>query len=146
MGALWSGTEKAGMWPVLLSPDGEKSPLTPEGPPVVKELNRTDLGIIQSIRGGGTFTIVCRETKVTCTGVDGRGRPLHWAWDMVGGERQTSAAKTVTSNGVTYLYSGMNYQLRLSPHSGSCQQLENGAIRLSPNSSGKLVLNLDVTM
>ena len=144
-GALWSGTEKAGMWPVLLASDGEKSPMTPEGPPVVKELNRTDLGIIQPIRGGGTFTIVCRETNVACTGVDGRGRPLHWAWDMVGGERQTSAAKTVTSNGVAYLYSGMSYQLRLSPHSGSCQQLGNGAIRLSPNSSGKLVLNLDVT-
>ena len=140
--ALWSGAEKAGMRPVLLSANGETSPLTPEGPPVVKELNRTDLSIRQPLRGGGTFSIVCGETRVTCTGVDGQGQPLHWAWDMVGGARQKSAVQTVMPNGVAYHYAGMNYQLKLSPDAGSCEQLDNGAIRLSSNRSGKLVLML----
>jgi hypothetical protein len=116
--------------------------MTPDGPPVVKELNPTDLSIRQPLRGGGTFSIVCRETNVTFTGVDGQGQPLRWAWDMVGGTQQKSGVQTVTPNGVAYHYNGLNYQLRLSPDAGICQQLGNGAIRLSPNSSGKLVLIL----
>jgi hypothetical protein len=36
----------------------------------------------------------------------------------------------------------MDYQLKLSPDAGSCQQMENGVIRLSPNAAGKLVLLL----
>ena len=141
-GALWSGTEPAGIWPVLLSTNGQSSPMAPDGPPVVKELNPTDLSIRQTLRGGGTFSIVCRETNVTLTGVDGQGQPLHWAWDLVGGAQQKSAVQTVMPNGIAYHYTGMNYQLRLSPDAGSCQQLGNGAIRLNPNSSGKLVLIL----
>jgi len=39
----------------------------------------------------------------------------------------------------------MDYQLSLAPDGGSCQQLDNGAIRLSPNASGKLVLLLDIS-
>jgi len=141
-GSLWSGPEKAGLWPVLLSPDGEKSPLTPDGPPVVKELNPTDLSIRQPLGGGGTFSIVCGETNVTFTGVDGQGQPLRWAWDMVGGAKQKSAVQTVTSNSIAYHGTGIDYQLRLAPGAGSCQQLENGAIRLIPDGSGKLVLIL----
>jgi hypothetical protein len=144
-GALWSGTEKTGMWPVLLSSNGEKSPVAPEGPPVVKELNRTDLSITQPIRGGGTFSIVCSETKVTCTSVDGQGKHLRWAWDLVGGAQQKSAVQTVTKKGVAYRFTGINYELRLSPAAGFCEQLGNGTIRLSPNSSGKLVLVLNAT-
>jgi hypothetical protein len=141
-GSLWSGPEKAGLWPVLLSPDGEKSPLMPDGPPVVKELNPTDLSIRQPLGGGGTFSIVCGETNVTFTGVDGQGQPLRWAWDMVGGAKQKSAVQTVTSNSIAYHGTGIDYQLRLAPGAGSCQQLENGAIRLIPDGSGKLVLLL----
>jgi hypothetical protein len=143
-GALWSGsgTNSVGMWPVLLSSNGTTSPMTPEGPPVVKELNPTDLSIQQPLSGGGTFSIVCRETNVTFTGVDGQGQPLRWAWDLVGGAQQQSAVQSVTTNGVIYHYTGVNYQLRLSPDAGFCQQLGNGAIRLSPNTSGKLVLIL----
>jgi hypothetical protein len=144
-GACWSGTEQAGIWPVLLSAGGDKTPLTPDGPPVVTELNQTDLSIRQPLRDGGTFTIVCSETKVTCTGVDGQGKPLRWAWDLVGGEQQKAAVQTVTSNSVAYHLTGMNYQIRLSPDAGSCQQLENGAIRLNPNQSGKNILILDGT-
>jgi hypothetical protein len=141
-GSLWSGTEKAGIWPVLLSPDGGNSPMAPDGPPVVKELNPTDLSIRQPLRGGGTFSIVCRETNVTFTGVDGQGQPLRWAWELVGGAQQRSAVQTVTSNSVAYHANGMNYPLRLSADAGSCQQLDNNNIRLSPNRSGKLVLVL----
>lgn len=141
-GALWSGTEKAGLWPVLLSPDGKALHMAPDGAPVVEELNRTDLRIRQPLRGGGTFSSVCRETSVTFTSVDGHGQPLHWVWDMVGGAQQKTAVQTVTPNAIMYHHTGVNYQLRLASGAGSCQQLGDGAIRLTPNSSGKLVLLL----
>lgn len=141
-GALWSGKEKAGIWPVSLSSDGKTSPLTPEGSPVVKELSPTELSIQQPLRGGGTFSMVCSETHFACTGVDEHGKPLHWAWELVGGAQQRSAVQTVTSNSVAYHANGMNYPLRLSADAGSCQQLDNNNIRLSPNRSGKLVLVL----
>jgi hypothetical protein len=141
-GALWSGIEKAGMWPVLLSTNGNNLSLAPDGSPVVKELTPTDLSIRQPLRGGGTFSIVCNETNVIFTGLGGLGQPLHWAWDMVGGPQQKSAVQMVSSNCVAYNYTGVNYQLRLSPDTGFCQQLSSGAIRLNPDSSGKLVLML----
>jgi hypothetical protein len=141
-GALSSGTEKAGIWPVLLSPGGEETPMTPEGPPAVKELNPTDLSVTQPLRGGGTFSIVCRESNVAFKGVDGQGQPLRWAWNLVGGKRQKSAVQTVTSNGVAYHYSGIDYQLRLPADAGFCQRLSDGAIWLNPDRSGKLVLIL----
>ena len=145
-GARWSGTEKAGIWPVLLSSDGKNAPLAPDGPPVVVELNPTDLSIRQPLRGGGAFSIVCCETKVTFTGMDEQGKPLHWAWDLVGGARQNSVVQTVTSNSIAYHSAGMNYQLSVPPDTGSCHRLGNGAIRLSPSSSGKLVLLLGAPM
>lgn len=157
-GSFWSGsgTESVGMWPVLLSTNGTTSPMTPAGPPVFKELNPTDLSIQQPLGGGGTFSIICRETNVTCIGVDGQGQPLSWAWNLVGGTQQTSAVQNVSSNSITYVFypvsadgstgTGVNYQLRLPPNAGSCQQSGNGDIRLSPDSSGKLVLTLDVAM
>ncbi|MDB6110215.1 MAG: hypothetical protein JWR69_1965 [Pedosphaera sp.] len=142
--ALWSGSgaEPVGMWPVLLSSGGITSPMTPQGPPVVKELNATDLSIIQPLSGGGSFSIVCCETNVAFTGLDAQGQPLRWAWNLVGGAQQTSAVQNVASNSITYNYTGVNYQLQLAPGAGSCQLLSNGDIRLSPNSSGKLALIL----
>ncbi len=139
-GCIWSGTEKPGIWPVLLSPDGTTSPMTLDGPPVVEELSQTDLSVRQPLRGGGTFSFVCSETKVAFTGVDGRGLPLSWAWNMVGGAQQKSAVMNVTSNGIAYYSTGVNYQLELAPGAGFCQQLGSGVIRLNPNSSGRLVL------
>jgi hypothetical protein len=139
-GCLWSGTKQAGMWPVLLSPAGEDSPMPLDGPPVVKELNRTDLSIMQPIRGGGTFSIVCLESNVTFTGVDAQGQPLRWAWVLAGGAGQKSAVQSVTPDGVMYHQVGVSYQLKLSPGAGSCRQLDNGDIRLTADSSGKLVL------
>jgi hypothetical protein len=141
-GCLWSGTKPAGIWPVLLSPDGKASPLAPDGPPVVKELNPTNLSINQPLRSGGMFSVVCGESNLTFTGVDKQGQPLRWAWDMVGGAQQKSAVQMVTANNVGYQYTGVNYQLRISPETGFCEQLSSGAIRLHPASSGKLVLIL----
>jgi hypothetical protein len=145
-GARWSGTEKAGIWPVLLSADGKASPLALDGPPVVSELNPTDLSIQQPLRGGGTFVIICAETNVTFTATDEQGKPLPWAWDLVGGTQQKSVVQAVTPNSIVYHSTGMKYQLRVPADMGSCQQLGNGAIRLSPNSTGKLVLILASTM
>ncbi len=144
-GARWSGTAKAGIWPVLLSADGKASPLALDGPPVVSELNATDMSIRQPLRGGGIFSIVCCETKLTFAGINEQGKPLHWAWDLVGGAQQDAVVQTVTTNSIVYHSAGMKYQLRIAPDAGSCHQLGNGAIRLSPNSSGTLVLNLAPT-
>ena len=144
-GRLWSGREKAGIWPVLLSPDGKTAPMVPDGPPVVKELNKTDLSIRQPLHGGGTFSIICGETNVTFAGLNKQGQPLRWAWDLIGSSRQKSAVQAVALNTVTYHYAGANYQLGLSPGTASCQPSGNGAIRLSPDKSGKLVLILGST-
>ncbi len=74
--ALWSdsGRIRAGMFPVLISADGMTSLMQPEGVPVVRALNSTDLSIIQPIKGGGVISIVCEEEKVTFNCVDRLGR------------------------------------------------------------------------
>ena len=141
-GSLWSGKEQAGIRPVVLSAEGGASPMVPDGPPVVKELNQTDLSISQPLTRGGAFVMVCREANVTCTGVDGQGKPLRWAWDMTGGDSQKSVVQKVESNRLTYRANDVNYELRLSPDAGSCQQLPDGTIRMIPNSSAKLVMAL----
>jgi hypothetical protein len=64
---------------------------------------------------------------------------------MVGGARQKSAVQTVTANGIAYHYTGVDYQLRLAPNAAACRQLDNGAIWLIPDDSGKLVLILAIT-
>jgi len=143
-GALWSrvGGEPVGIWPVLLSSDGATWPMTPEGQPVVKEVNAKELNIQQPLKGGGTFSMVCGETNISFAGVDGLGQPLRWAWEMSGGAGQKSAVRNVTSNGIAYHYTGVNYQLRLAPGGGSCQQLGSGDILLSADGSGRLFMLL----
>ena len=116
----------------------------PDGPPEVKELNSKELIIRQSLAGGGTFTIVCGESKLTCAAVDGQAQPLRWAWNLVGGSGQESVVQTVTPQGINYQFKGTDYQLRPLPDSGSCQKSSNGDIQIISNNSGKLVLNLAV--
>jgi hypothetical protein len=143
--AFWhKKTELAGMWPVLLSSDGTIAPMTPDGPPEVKELTPKELIIRQSLDGGGTFTIVCAEANLTCAAVNGQGQPLRWAWNLVGGSGQESIVQTVTPQGINYQFKGTDYQLRLVPNSGSCQKSSYGDIQIFSNNSGKLVLNLAV--
>ena len=142
-GCLWSGADKAGMWPVSLAADGKSSPLVTDGPPVVIELDPAKLDVRQPLRGGGAFEMICGETNVMFTGMDGQGQPLPWAWELVGGIQQKSAVQAVTPDAVFYHYSGVNYFLKLSPDEGSCRQLTSGVIRLTPNDSGKLEFILD---
>ena len=146
-GAQWSGTGKnpAGMWPVRLFPDGSTSVLSPAGPPEVQELNKKELSIRQPLEGGGCFSIICSESKVTFTGVDGDGKPLNWACDLTGGARQAATVQRVAPEGVAYRYHGIDYQLKLGRHAGSCEQSSNGGIRFLPNPAGKLELISDVT-
>jgi hypothetical protein len=141
--ALWSGTERAGMRPVLLSDHNEISPLASDGEPVVSELDSTRLGIKQPLRNGGNFTIVCGETSVDFTGLDGQGKALRWALDLVGGAKQREIIQKIASNSILYHYNATNYTLGLAPGAGSCEQLGDGVVRLSPNGSGKLGLILN---
>jgi hypothetical protein len=142
--ALWSGAEKgdAGMWPILLSADGAAARLVPEGAPEVQELNTKDLRISQRLAGGGSLSLVCSESKLTCTGVDGQGQPLRWAWNLVGGNGQKSAVRTVTSKSIDYQFGGTKYRLKVPTGSVRCEQLADGDILLVASDSGKLVLVL----
>lgn len=145
--AFWSrsASRPVGMWPVLLQADGTALPMTPQGEPVVQQLNATDLSIRQPLAGGGTFSIVCRERNVTFSGLDRQGQPLRWAWDLVGGPQQASAVQSVTPDAIHYSYDGVNYPIKPAPGDGSCEQLPNGDIQINPANSGTLVLDLEAT-
>ena len=138
-------TKSTGMWPVLVSSDGTMSPMTPDGQPVVRELNPKELSIQQSIVGGGMFSIVCSENKLTCNGIDAKGRPLRWAWDLRGRTQKSSALQIVSTGTITGHYLGQEYKPRILHKEGSCQELSDGSIRVSPDESGTLVLGLNVT-
>lgn len=142
--ALWSrsGGDSVGMWPVLLSADGMGSTMSPGGAPVIKELNSSELSIRQPLQGGGTFTIVCGEKNIVCNGVDQEGRPLPWAWNLVGGVGQRSVVEAITPQGITYHFKGVRYRLGLSSDAGNVQQLGSGDIQIRPNNSGLLSLTL----
>jgi hypothetical protein len=143
--AFWSdsGRKPAGMFPVLVLAGDAKLALPAAGAPVVKELNSTDLSIEQPLNDRGTFSIVCKEKEVTFGAVDGQGRPLNWAWNMVGGDRLNSLVKEVNRASVIYHHAGVDYQLKLGSHAGSCRRLADGSVQLLPNEAGKLVLKFD---
>src|SRR3569833_2154822 len=138
-GGQWSGNGgfAAGMW--LVSLPGETIMPVPT-PPVVKELNSKNLSIVQPLGSGTVFAITFAETNITCIGTNALGQPLNWAWDLVGGSQQSAAVQNVTSNAISYNYIGAGYQIRLG--AGSSSQLGNGNIRLMPDASGKLMLQL----
>jgi hypothetical protein len=145
--ANWSnsGRRPAGMLPVVISADGSASSLQPEGVPVVKELNATDLSVEQSLKGGGSLSIICAEQNVTFIAKDAQGEPLNWAWNIVGGDRLKSIVKEVAAASVLYSHSGVDYRLKLASSAGSCRRLEDGSVQLRPDLKGRIVLNLDVT-
>jgi hypothetical protein len=142
MDGCWTASEKTGIWPKLLLPDGEKILMKPNGPPIVQELNATDLSIKVNLQDGGIFSVVCGEANITFTGVDRQDQPLHWALDLVGGASQQSLIHGIKTDRVLYRYHGTNYQLSMPPDAGSCEMLISNNIRLRPNNSGKLVVNL----
>lgn len=145
--AFWSrsGGKQAGMWPVLVSTDGTTAPMRPEGMPTVKPLNSTDLSIVQPLKGGGTFSVVCAERRVTARGVDGQGKPLNWACHIVGGDLLKLIVKEVSSASVVYSHSGVEYRLKLGSGSGSCRPLIDGSLQLVPNQAGMLVMQFDTS-
>ena len=142
-GSLWSTKDRpAGIRPVLLAADETATAMAVEGPPAVTESNATDLSVAQPLRGGGSVTIVCREADVTFTAVDGQGRPLPVAWDMTGGPKLAAAVRSVAADGVVYRSAGREYRLAVAPRAGTCHQLKDGTLRLTPGAAGKLALVL----
>lgn len=143
--AFWSdsGRKRAGMFPVLISANGSTLPMQPKGDPVVKELNPTDLSIVQPLKDGGTFSIVCAEKSLAFSGIDGQRKPLNWAWEIVGDNRFKSTVKEVNAGAVVYHHLGVDYQLKPVPEMGYCRQLADGSIQLTANAAGKLAMQLD---
>jgi hypothetical protein len=124
--ARWSasGNAKAGMWPVLLSPDGSTSPLRPEGPPTVKQKNATTLIIRQTLTDGATFSITCEERQMKCTATEASGKPLPWAWEIIGDSNVGTNLAQVTKAKLVFRSSD--------PRS----------IQVLPNAHGEVILNL----
>jgi hypothetical protein len=143
--ARWSkpGTKPVGMWPIMLSSNGVTTSMALTGPPVVKELSPTELKIEQPLTGGGKFSIVCSETNVGFSAVDGRNQPLQWALNLVGGESLKSIIKNVASDGILFRHAGVDYRIQLASGAGSCRRLEDGDVQMIPAPSGKLVLMLN---
>jgi hypothetical protein len=142
--ARWSdgGRQPAGMFPKLIQPDGTAQPLQPDGAPVVTESKRTALQVEQPLRGGGTCSIQCDETKVVFAAVDAHGQPLPWAWDIVGGDCLKAIVKHVEPGRIACRYQGTDYTVKLGARAGIARQLPDGSLRLLPNAAGKLVLEL----
>jgi hypothetical protein len=141
--AMWSdsGRKEAGMFPFLIATDGSTSPIQPEGEPVVTEMNATYLSIVQPLKGGSRFSIVCAEQCVTFSSQDEHGKPLRCAWKIIGGQPLKAMIKKVSDRTLIYHHSGVDYELKLS--AGSCRQLEDGSVQLLPDDAGKLVILFD---
>jgi hypothetical protein len=119
--------------------------MAPGGPPAISQRNLKDLSVEQPLVAGGRFSIVCGETRLTFTGVDQQGQPLCWAWNLAGGAGQKSVVRATSPAGIDYRWQGTDYRLRILPGAGSCQQLDNGDIRLLADKSGRLVLLFGTT-
>lgn len=139
-GSLWSEKIRAGIRPVLISDDGSTEPLVAEGEPAVKELNKTDLGIRQPLRGGGEFLMVCREADFSCVVTDEKGNAIRWALEITGGESMKSVVRKVKSGSVSYHSEDTDYELNSTTDAGEFRQLENGDIRISSGAAGKIGL------
>jgi hypothetical protein len=98
---------------------------------------------VQPLEGGGTFFIVCEENEVTFKALDRHGRPLSWAWNIIGGDQLESIIREVKQTSVLFHHAGVDYQLKLGSQAGSCQRLGGGVVRLVPNDAGKLVFKFD---
>jgi hypothetical protein len=143
--AEWSaaGCAGAGMWPVMLSPDGFSAPLQPDGAPIVKQVDSTKLSIRQPLKGGGTFTLVCGERRLECSASDASGKPLPWAWKIVGGARLDAIVGRVTASRIDYQHSDIDYGLATGRNAGSFRRIGRGVLQITPNAKGEVELKLD---
>jgi len=142
--ARWSERRgpKIGMWPELTS-GGMESPMIPEGDPVVKSVGTKELRIQQPLKDGARFVIDCEESKITFALVDAKGKPLNWAWKLVGGEQQKALVESVTPLAINYSRDGIKYRLPLRRGSGQCRQMGNGDIQVTANDAGTVVFLLE---
>ena len=140
--AQWShsGTQHAGMWPVATGDDGTTQAMVPDGEPTVKAVDATALSISQPLRGGGKFSMVCREGDLACSATDGNGRPLRWAFDVVGGQRLAATVTGVSADAVACSAIGAKYEVKLG--AGHARAIAPGHLRLTADDAGKLVLRL----
>jgi hypothetical protein len=140
--ALWSraGSRRAGMWPVLVSSNHAATPMVPQGSPAVRELNAQTLRVEQALTGGGTFTIVCRESDLEFAGKNAAGQPLRWAFRIIGGAGLKSIVTAVSASSISYSNQGTNYRLRV--RTGACRQQADGDLEIFPDKSGTLRLSV----
>ncbi|MBN8458328.1 MAG: hypothetical protein J0M04_10890 [Verrucomicrobia bacterium] len=141
-GSLWSDKQRAAAVPVAIGPDNAASALVPDGPPVVRELKSTDLGITQPLAAGGTLHIALRETSAVFSCQSADGSPQRWAWDLTGGDAQKRALKEVTPSRVTYHGNNSDYEIRIDAGSGTFEQPADGSIRILADSKGRIILKL----
>lgn len=90
--------------------------------------------------GGGTLSLVFRETTVTCTALDDQGQPLRWAWLMAGGDALKAAVSAVNPSRITLRADGADYDFRLAPTGGTFRRMPDATLRILPNPAGKIVL------
>jgi hypothetical protein len=129
------------LWPVRLLTNGETRPLLPQGAPDVRALNRTELGIRQPLADGGTMSILCAESSLTCQVSDDQGRPVPWAWNLTGASASGSV-QAVEPDRIKYRYAGFDYVLRLRHSHDSIRLLGDRTIQIASDVSGKISLLL----
>ena len=88
--------------------------MTPVDAPVgERAVLRLTLKIVQKLKGDLTLWIVCGESRLFLTALDRDRKPVKWAIDLIGGEKQKSAVREVTNNCVTYQAEQKTYGLKL---------------------------------
>lgn len=139
-GSLWSGKDRPGIHPKRLSAGEAATPLKIAGPPTVRELNATDLEITQPLADGGVLKVVCTESALTLTATDAQNNAINWALDFVGGDHQKAAVQKVSPEAIIYQTHRVSYRVGVTAR--SAEQTEGGAVRISADNAGKLVLDL----
>jgi hypothetical protein len=103
-------------------------------------LNAQTLRVEQALTGGGTFTIVCRESDLEFAGKNAAGQPLRWAFRIIGGAGLKSIVTAVSASSISYSNQGTNYRLRV--RTGACRQQADGDLEIFPDKSGTLRLSV----
>jgi len=137
--ANWSkGTkERVGIHFVRISSAGEIE-LNPIVNPQVQEASAKELQIKQSVAGGGSISILCAEGNISFCGIDGQGKPLHWALKFVGGEKLKLMIQSIETDAVYFQHAGINYELHLSRGIGKATD---GELEVVADARGRAVLN-----